>query len=158
MVWYLHCCKPVVCIRAGLCPGTTGVICSTSWFILSNFMSLWRTNTLYQPMRLWDSEHWNEWKWACIENQQSVIHCYKYLCPPLPPRLARHYSKSYGYSNELDQQLQTFSLKCQIVNILDCVGLTISGATIQFCYFLPSSSHSNIETNIDCVLRKLDLY
>ena len=66
-----------------------------------------------------------------------------------PSKLDRHGLGSCGHSNELDEQLQTFSFTCQMVNVL---GFTISVAVTHFCYVLHNKSHSSIQISIGCEL------
>lgn len=82
---------------------------------------------------------------ASIKHRESVIHStsiYRGSPHPHPPshapgqkKLSRHCSRNYRYSNELDQQLETFSLKFQL-NILGFAGLRLSVATVHFFFFL----------------------
>lgn len=81
-----------------------------------------------------------------VKDQESSIHSFYYFFTETP-KLARYDFGGCGYSNELDQQLQTFSLKCQIVSI---PGFTISVATMHFCYVLHNRSHSSVQILAEC--------
>lgn len=123
--------------------GLASVLEPQKWFALPvdsfclTSMSPGRTSTLPSSWRCEtvNIEMSGKSQPACVEDQviHSVIHSLGIY--GTPPKLARCWSRIYGYGNESDWQLQTFSLMCQIVNILGFASLLFLLQLFNFAFF-----------------------